>query len=151
MCAIWIKHGKGPVNDYVHPWYSTTNYLKTYGGSIKALVGPSEWPKSHKEPPLPPLYTRKPGRPKKLRKKGSSDLTKDGTHINRSLLLKHCSKCKEASHNSRRCPKDPIARKNGNFMFAMYIHSISFYLLLLNLDSLYIIFMLFLVCYVAKS
>ncbi|XP_031124333.1 uncharacterized protein LOC116027047 [Ipomoea triloba] len=109
--AIWMKHGNGSVDEYVDPCYSIWSYQTTYGKSIKPLAGPMEWPRSEKEPPLPPLYTKnKVGRPKKLRKRSKDEMTKDGTHVNCSLLVKHCKKCKEAVHNSRKCPQDPATK-----------------------------------------
>ncbi|XP_031130170.1 uncharacterized protein LOC116031942 [Ipomoea triloba] len=108
ICAIWLKHGKGGVvHHYVSDCYSINSYLNTYGGRIKPLAGPSEWPKSNKQPLLPPLYTRKAGRPKKLRKMSAPEMTKDGTHMNRSVIVKHCKKCNKTGHNARTCPLDP--------------------------------------------
>ncbi|XP_031120429.1 uncharacterized protein LOC116023567 [Ipomoea triloba] len=127
--AIWMKHGKGPVHDYVHPCYFIDTYLKSYGGSIRPMAGPNEWPESDKEPLLPPLYTAKPGRPKKLRKKGADEVSKvidlggtdlkgvdpskskDGIHLKRSHVKMHCTKCKKEGHNKRKCPEDPAVRE----------------------------------------
>ncbi|XP_019178181.1 PREDICTED: uncharacterized protein LOC109173407 [Ipomoea nil] len=68
VCAIRMRHENGHLHEYVHPCYSINTYLNTYSGRIHPIAGPKEWPKSTQEPPLPPLYKRKPGRPKKLRK-----------------------------------------------------------------------------------
>lgn len=95
------------MHHYVSDCYSINSYLNTYGGRIKPLAGPSEWPKSNKQPLLPPLYTRKAGRPKKLRKMSAPEMTKDGTHMNRSVIVKHCKKCNKTGHNARTCPLNP--------------------------------------------
>ncbi|XP_019197082.1 PREDICTED: uncharacterized protein LOC109190937 [Ipomoea nil] len=135
ISAIWMKHGKGPVNDYVHQCYFTQTYLRAYGGSIKPMAGPTEWPETDRKPPLPPVYTAKPGRPKKARKKGMDEIStsgkkkgvaevsksgkkkagdevsKDGIHLKRSHVKMHCTKCKKEGHNKRKCPEDPAVRE----------------------------------------
>ncbi|XP_019184396.1 PREDICTED: uncharacterized protein LOC109179346 [Ipomoea nil] len=56
VCAIWIRNGKsGVVHHYVDSCYSINAYLNTYGGRIIPIAGPAEWPRSNKQPPLPPL------------------------------------------------------------------------------------------------
>lgn len=118
VCAIWMKHGKGgtTVHHYVNNYYSINSYLNAYGGRIKPIAGPKEWPKSSKQPPLPPLYTRKACRPKKLRKMSAPEMTNDGIHLNRSLIVKHCKKCNKAGHNARTCPTDPTVRNTKVFL-----------------------------------
>ncbi|XP_031115648.1 uncharacterized protein LOC116019532 isoform X1 [Ipomoea triloba] len=114
-----MKNGKGPVNENVHPSYLVETYLKSYGGSIKPMAGPNEWPSSDKEPPLPPLYTAKPRRPKKLRKrgcdevskKGGDEVSKDGIHLRRSFVKMHCTKCKKEGNNKRKCPDNLAVRE----------------------------------------
>ncbi|XP_019151061.1 PREDICTED: uncharacterized protein LOC109147858 [Ipomoea nil] len=78
ICAIWKKYGKGSVTDFVHPCYSKETYLKVYAGCINPMTGPDEWPQCDRTPPLPPLYTAKVGRPKKLRARSAGELTIDG-------------------------------------------------------------------------
>ncbi|XP_031120889.1 uncharacterized protein LOC116024127 [Ipomoea triloba] len=56
ICAIWIKHGKGPVYAYVNPCYTKARYLQIYEGSIHPMAGVSEWPVVDRTPPLPPLF-----------------------------------------------------------------------------------------------
>lgn len=104
VSAIWLKHGKGPVFDYVHPCYRTETYMKIYAGSIKPMAGPEEWPLSDMDPPLPPQYTARPGRPKKLRKRSACELSKDGEKVARTHIKLHCTKCRKPGHNARTCP-----------------------------------------------
>nr|GMD14418.1 uncharacterized protein LOC109152282 [Ipomoea batatas] len=59
--------------------------------SIHPLSGPKKWPKGDKQPPLPPLYTAKVGRPRK--------------HVSRKHVKLHCRICKQGGHSSRRCPQ----------------------------------------------
>ncbi|XP_031101891.1 uncharacterized protein LOC116005794 [Ipomoea triloba] len=107
ICAIWMK--KHNVLDYVDNCYSIETYLKVYQAAIKPMAGPNEWPMTNKEPPLPPLFKTRPGRPKKLRKTGANEnskaenskgktvaeqISKDGIHISRAhvLFTAHCVK-----------------------------------------------------------
>lgn len=111
VCAIWLKHGKGPVFEYVHHFYKRETYLKIYGGSIKPMAGPEEWPLTDKDPPLPPQYTARPGRPKKLRKPSMGELSKDGEKVARTHIKLHCTKCRKPGHNSRTCLVNPQSNK----------------------------------------
>nr|GMD06031.1 uncharacterized protein LOC109185271 [Ipomoea batatas] len=118
VCAIWIKHGKGPIWHYVDPCYLIATYMKTYAGCIHPMAGYEEWPSTDKEPPLPPLYTAKPGRPRKLRKKSRGETSKTastskggqrrelGVYLTRTHVRLHCTTCKLPGHNSRRCPQN---------------------------------------------
>nr|GMC69609.1 uncharacterized protein LOC109188688 isoform X2 [Ipomoea batatas] len=82
------------VNSVVDDCYTIENYKKAYSSSIHPMAGPQEWPHTDREPPLPPLFTTKLGRPRKLRKKSTRELTKDGVHISRRTVTLHCSTCK---------------------------------------------------------
>ncbi|XP_019154357.1 PREDICTED: uncharacterized protein LOC109150834 [Ipomoea nil] len=111
ICAIWLKNGKGPTYQFVSPLYSIDTYLKAYAGCINPMSGHEEWPMTDREPPLPPLYTAKRERPKKQRKRGAEELIKDGTRLSRGQIRLHCTKCKKAGHNARKCPQDPNIRE----------------------------------------
>ncbi|XP_019161872.1 PREDICTED: uncharacterized protein LOC109158417 [Ipomoea nil] len=104
ICAIWMKHGEGHVYAYVNPCYTKARYLQIYEGLIHPMAGVSEWPVVDTAPPLPPVYKAKPGRPKKLRKSSTDEITNDGEHVARTWIKLHCSKCRQSGHNSRRCP-----------------------------------------------
>ncbi|XP_019199102.1 PREDICTED: uncharacterized protein LOC109192856 [Ipomoea nil] len=107
ICAIWKKHGKGSVTDYVHPCYSKETYLKVYGGCINPMTGPNDWPQCDRTPPLPPLYTAKVGRPKKQRARSAAELTIDGKYVSRQHIQLHCGLCRQPGHNARKCPTNP--------------------------------------------
>ncbi|XP_019200367.1 PREDICTED: uncharacterized protein LOC109193988 [Ipomoea nil] len=107
ICAIWKKFGKGGVFDFVHPCYSKETYMKIYSASINPMAGPAEWPRCDTPPSLPPLYSAKVGRPKKLRTRSAAELTQDGNRVSRNHIQLHCSVCREAGHNARKCPSNP--------------------------------------------
>lgn len=106
VCAIWIKHGKGPIWRYVDSCYLISTYMKTYEGCIKPMSGYEDWPATSREPPLPPVYNARPGRPRKLRMKSRGE----GQHLSRRYVVLHCTKCKEVCHNNRKCLKFPTVR-----------------------------------------
>ncbi|XP_031108605.1 uncharacterized protein LOC116013086 [Ipomoea triloba] len=110
VCAIWIKHGKGPIWQYVDSCYLISTYMKTYEGCIKPMSGYEDWPTTSREPPLPPVYNARPGRPRKLRMKSRGETSNDGQHLSRRHVVLHCTKCNEVGHNNRKCPKFPTVR-----------------------------------------
>ncbi|XP_031127717.1 uncharacterized protein LOC116029817 [Ipomoea triloba] len=120
VCAIWIKHEKGPIWHYVDPCYLISTYMKTYAGCINPMAGYEEWPSTDREPPLPPLYNAKPGRPRKLRKKSRGETSKtaktskggerreSGVYLTRKHVRLHCTTCKQPGHNTRKCPQNQV-------------------------------------------
>ncbi|XP_019182165.1 PREDICTED: uncharacterized protein LOC109177307 isoform X2 [Ipomoea nil] len=49
----------------------------------------------------------KVGRPKMLRKKFAGELSQDGISVSRKHIQLHCSLCRQAGHNLRKCPSNP--------------------------------------------
>ncbi|XP_019162689.1 PREDICTED: uncharacterized protein LOC109159120 [Ipomoea nil] len=124
--AIWLKKGNGPIYEYVDSCYTVDTYVKTYSGSIHPMAGPSEWPQSDIEPPLPPLVTTKVGRPKKLRIRSAGEANKGQSSTKRQSrkhVSLHCKICKQKGHNSRRCPdKSAYANTVQNQLGAQVTH-----------------------------
>ncbi|KAG8382345.1 hypothetical protein BUALT_Bualt05G0067700 [Buddleja alternifolia] len=58
---------------YVHDVYKVHSYLKVYENTIQGVTMPELWPKCNLPPPLPPVYENRPGRPQKIRKRGSDE------------------------------------------------------------------------------
>ncbi|KAL0396443.1 UNVERIFIED_CONTAM: hypothetical protein Scaly_0092700 [Sesamum calycinum] len=54
---------------YVHKYYSIDAYKKCYELPIFYVNSSDLWPRSMNEPPLPPLYKEKVGRPQRLRRR----------------------------------------------------------------------------------
>lgn len=87
----------------VSTWYSKGYWQEAYAYNIKPVGGPSMWPKSILEPPLPPVIRRMPGRPKKKRRK---DATEDVNKITKRGSVMTCQKCYQKGHNKRGCTNE---------------------------------------------
>jgi hypothetical protein len=65
------------------------------------------WPISEREKPLAPPYVKMPGRPKKERKRESTEKPKPN-RISRVGTVIRCTRCKGVGHNRTSC-----AKRNG--------------------------------------
>ncbi|CAA7031227.1 unnamed protein product [Microthlaspi erraticum] len=119
-CVI-IKR-KEKVQDYVHEYYTTIMWRKTYKDGIEPVQGMQLWPRLNKLPVLPPPWRKgNPGRPSNYaRKKGKYETSSssNNTKLTRLLRVITCSNCKEEGHNKASCtnvsvesqPKRPRGR-----------------------------------------
>lgn len=104
MTAI-NEHGHDP-ESYVHAYYRREAYKAAYGYAISPMNGKRMWPFTPDGPILPPLYKRKPGRPKKLRRRGPHEDDEEGTRPN---PRHRCGRCGVLGHNVRSCTNPPLA------------------------------------------
>ncbi|XP_071924894.1 uncharacterized protein [Coffea arabica] len=73
IAALWMAK-KNPLL-YISKWYTVETYMKCYEGSVCPMNGESEWRLTNVgEGPLPPLYRRAPGRPKKPRRRSVEEV-----------------------------------------------------------------------------
>ncbi|VFQ90182.1 unnamed protein product [Cuscuta campestris] len=113
ICAIWIQrqqHRK-EVEEYVDEYYFVQTYKEVYKGCIKPLRGRSEWPDDERQPLNPPLLAPKPGRPKKKRKKGVGELTKDGKKLSCVFTNRRCGKCKKSAAKQKKSHRKLLKRR----------------------------------------
>lgn len=107
MCALMEK-GLNP-DDYVHNFYRKNMSLNTYGAVIQPIRDSKFWQKSPiNDPPNPPKFKKKIGRPKKLRKNGVLDKKIDETRIemlSRKGTMNTCTLCKQSGHKRRSCTR----------------------------------------------
>ncbi|KAL0403811.1 UNVERIFIED_CONTAM: hypothetical protein Sradi_2021900, partial [Sesamum radiatum] len=87
--AIGCKRAK--LEDYVDDYFKKIVYLKVYSDMIHAVPGVKDYIKTSFEPFKPPKIKKKRGRPKKLRRKGPSEL--ESKRSTRKGLTHVCSKC----------------------------------------------------------
>ena len=70
------------------------------------------WPKMNFDAIIPPLYRKKPGKPRKLKRR-EPDEDQSQTKLRRTNTSITCRKCKEYGHNSGRCPNFPSTPEVG--------------------------------------
>ncbi|XP_057439987.1 uncharacterized protein LOC130731782 isoform X2 [Lotus japonicus] len=77
-------------------------YKATYDHAISPINGKRMWPYTPDAPILPPVYKRKAGRPKKLRRREPhEDDPEEGA---RPVPVHRCGRCGGTSHNVKTCP-----------------------------------------------
>ncbi|XP_019176075.1 PREDICTED: uncharacterized protein LOC109171499 [Ipomoea nil] len=90
----------------------------------KTCSWPDEWPLITRDPPLPPIYSARVGRPKKLRLRSGGEvepkLSEDGFKVSRKHILLHFTICKKPGHNSRKCPSNPNPKQKKPYLIALH-------------------------------
>jgi hypothetical protein len=89
--------------DFVHNYYSKEKYAQCYGYGISAINGVDMWPKPAEgvdDTILPPSYKNGPGRPRKLRIRGTDE---DGARKRRRVATYTCTRCSQPGHNALSC------------------------------------------------
>jgi hypothetical protein len=59
------------MEDYVPSYYNKDSYMTLYNNMIMPINGTHLWEKTNQTPIKTPAYTRQPGRPRKVRIKGT--------------------------------------------------------------------------------
>ncbi|XP_057436122.1 uncharacterized protein LOC130728622 [Lotus japonicus] len=100
-------HGHDP-KAYVHECYQRAAYRATYENFVTPLPGPNQWIVTPHDPVciMPPLYKRRAGRPKKLRRRDPCD-DLNPSKLKRGGAAWKYSRCKQYGHNKKTC-KNPI-------------------------------------------
>ncbi|KAL3508263.1 hypothetical protein ACH5RR_027664 [Cinchona calisaya] len=88
--------------DYVHPYYSVHYYKLAYKHMIMPIPFREDWVETGEEPTEPPEIRRRPGRPRKVRRKGA-DEQRDATVVTRMGTVIHCRNCRQPGHNIKSC------------------------------------------------
>jgi hypothetical protein len=89
--------------EFVHNYYSKEKYAQCYGYGISAINGVDMWPKPAEgvdDTILPPSYKNGPGRPRKLRIRGTDE---DGARKRRRVATYTCTRCSQPGHNALSC------------------------------------------------
>ncbi|KAL3643521.1 hypothetical protein CASFOL_014336 [Castilleja foliolosa] len=104
ILAIWCRR-ENP-EQYVHSCYSVASYKKAYALSIPPITGMELWPQISLEPPLPPIYKEKAGRPQRLRRRQPDEPPAPTTSSSKLKAFRRnnkCGKCGQTGHNARKC------------------------------------------------
>jgi hypothetical protein len=89
--------------EFVHNCYSKEKYAQCYGYDISVINGVDMWPKLAEgvdDTILPPSYKNGPGRPRKLRIRGTDE---DGARKRRRVATYTCTRCSQPGHNALSC------------------------------------------------
>ncbi|KAK2658141.1 hypothetical protein Ddye_011193 [Dipteronia dyeriana] len=102
LAGIRHFYGMGVANerliDFVHPSLSKSAFVATYCSMIHPIPNICAWVDIEVAHVDPPPLIKKPGRPKLLRKRESSEKPKAAR---RGSVI--CAKCKQPGHNKRTC------------------------------------------------
>lgn len=101
------------LNDFIHPCFSISEYMKTYRFCLQPVEGQESWPISDMPRPYPPAYVKMPGRKKTKRTKEIGEKP-TGTKISKVGVKMRCRLCQKTTHNIRRCPYNKEAGKRKN-------------------------------------
>lgn len=99
-----IYHNNGRPETYIHPCYSVSTYLATYGHTLNQTHGRDSWPKSDQGPMIPPLaVNKKKGRRTLLRRKEFGEEVQGFTNgkVSKKGAKVRCGLCGAIGHNKR--------------------------------------------------
>jgi len=68
-----IKYHRGEKEFYVDKCYHKDTYMRSYAYIISPIADEKTWPDSGRPKPPPPPFHKRPGRPKKARKKAAGE------------------------------------------------------------------------------
>ena len=114
-CACYSAKGEDP-EQYAHPWLTKKVWKMAYTHHIKGITGDDKWIDVDGAPVEPPIVSRKkPGRPKRQRRKENDPPSKKNTEPQKGKLKRNygktmCSRCGAEDHNIRTCPIARAAR-----------------------------------------
>lgn len=115
-CIYWLRDD--PKN-YIDDYLRIEKCKLAYQESLSPLNGKNMWPKDDSDPILPPTKRRMPGRPKKARRKGVNEESKESSgsvRISGSGRDMNCTNCHQAGHNRRSCKNPTVPKTKVNII-----------------------------------
>ena len=88
--------------EYLNVCYSKGLFLKLYQNVLQPISGEDHWPPSTMPELEPPVSVTQPGRPRKARRRDTTEGKNHGRRLRRRIII-HCRKCGEAGHNAATC------------------------------------------------
>ncbi|XP_057452211.1 vegetative cell wall protein gp1-like [Lotus japonicus] len=99
-----IAHKNERPENYCNGWLTTGAYNATYEFYVQPTHSQEFWEATPYLKPVPPPMKRKPGRPKKCRRRDSTEATTaGGTRLRRTYVNIQCSRCGGVNHNTIGC------------------------------------------------
>lgn len=120
---------------YVHDCHRKDAYLRAYNHITYPMNGQELWVKTGNKPILLPVYSKMPGRPRKMRIREPDELPKSPTKLRKYQTSVKCRQCGEVGHNMRTCKGE---LQQGKVAPWYLIVSIQFMYLLFQFNSIYI-------------
>ncbi|XP_059629164.1 uncharacterized protein LOC132271719 isoform X2 [Cornus florida] len=80
---------------------------------IHPILDSKLWPPAHGDPLDPPPPYRRPGRPKKNRRRDADEPAAGTSQVRKSMTIR-CMTCKPLGHNKRTCPKNTNKVQKGS-------------------------------------
>lgn len=114
-----IFHDRDNYENYVDKFYYKSNWIACYGFSLQPIHGEKEWPRVDVPQLQPPVYTKQPGRPKKMRKGDAYELVSAAGKLSKKGIKMSCRKCGGLDHNAKTCkqPHHTQVISNISFLF----------------------------------
>lgn len=113
-----ILFHEGIIEDFVDHCYSKEMYLNVYEPIVYPVPSEEHCVKTNMEKIEPPKYRVSPGKPKKVRMRGT-DKPKNQNRIRKGGITMQCSRCRNIRHNTRTCPvhkrQDAIRKAQRNW------------------------------------
>ena len=100
-CIYFMIH---KLDEYIAPCFSVEEFKKTYSHYLQPVEGMHSWPVSEREKPEAPPYVWMPGRPKKERRRESTEKSKPNRMCRIETIIR-CRICKGIGHNKTSCNK----------------------------------------------
>ncbi|XP_050236339.1 uncharacterized protein LOC126686344 [Mercurialis annua] len=102
ICAL--NHKDKDLLTGIHPCYSKETYLASYSFVMQPLKGKQMWPRTGREPLIPPQVLKSAGRPKIARRRDREEPKPSGK-LSKAGFVMSCSYCHSKGHNVRGCSK----------------------------------------------
>ncbi|PNX87801.1 hypothetical protein L195_g043898 [Trifolium pratense] len=100
--------------DFCHGWLTMGSYNATYEHFVRPTQGLEYWQKTPHVKHVPAPVRRRPGRPKKQRRKDASDAgPSNSTKMKWSYPVITCSRCGLEGHNINGCVSQGVPPKRG--------------------------------------
>ncbi|XP_071920806.1 uncharacterized protein [Coffea arabica] len=87
---------------YLNVCYSRGLFLKLYENVLQPISGEDHWPPSTMPELEPPVSVTQPGRPRKARRRDTTEGKNHGRRLRRRIII-HYQKCGETGHNAATC------------------------------------------------
>ncbi|RZB80566.1 hypothetical protein D0Y65_030320 [Glycine soja] len=111
-----IAHQVRKPEDFCQGWLTMGSYNATYEHFIKPTQGEEYWEPTSYDRPTPAPIKRRPGRPKKQRRKDTTENPSQTTKLKRSYPIITCQRCGHQGHNTNGCCYPGVSRRPPNWI-----------------------------------